>query len=125
MPGIVCNDCLKAQGKFCGGCRSCAGCLEKEGVKLCAECDWCDACVKLKFVEWETRKNERANEDDGEGFFMSRACKHHVPEYWKTVDFKLERKRKARMREKMSARNAMLAKKKTRRREGRAMRTRR
>lgn len=99
--------------------------MEKKGVKFCAECDRCDACVKHKFVEWETRKNERANEDDGEGFFMSRACKHHVPEYWKAVDFEIERKRKARMREKMTARKAMLDKKKTRRREGRAMHTRR
>ena len=86
VPGIVCNDCFKAQGRFCGGCRSCAGCLEKKVVKLCADCDWCDACLELKLVEWESRKNERANEDDGEGFFMSRACKHHVPEYWKVFE---------------------------------------
>lgn len=124
VPGIVCNECLKLQGKFCGGCRSRACCLEKMGVKLCADCDWCDACLELKLVEWESRKNERGSEDYVEGFFMSKICKHHVPEYWKAVDFEFERKRKARMREKMSARKAMLDKKKTRRRQGRAMRTR-
>ncbi len=82
---------FKAEGNFCRGCGACAPCLERKDVEFCVDCGWCDACVGHKSVEWESRKKRRDDEDGGQGFWMPQACKHHVPEYGKTLDMKCER----------------------------------
>lgn len=62
-PVVTCSECFKGQVKFCRGCRSCSGCLEKKGLEPCVHCGCCDACAALPSVEWDRREKERLDDD--------------------------------------------------------------
>ena len=82
---IIYIECLKAKRQFYKGCHTYACCLKGRRAEICAACGWCDVCVMLKTVEWESGEAyDHGNK--GQEFEVMGAYRHHFLKNCNTSD---------------------------------------